>query len=436
MSHGRAAAQLEAMRWLMISTLSLLLWAGPARAQDGFDARSDAALAEGDLDAALRWARLARGDDPERGLERLARVHEARGEHVAALRLYLRGAERARGVRRARLRAGFVRCRARVGLVRVDAPLDASVTVDGAPAEWDRAGRLLPLAAGTRELRAQRPGSYVRVRSLTVEGGSTQSVTLVLAEGRADEERRGGGPRRFEAELGLWRDANLALFVGGAASASGFAVYAAHAGPIERRWAHVHVGLSLGMALGGAAHLGVGAAFTLGRERPSLWLSLGSLAVLSAATLSSGVVSGPVGASVSAAFGGAAIATMSNLFWSWDRRGAAFGLATASFLLAATEAMVAFGEYGSAGALTGDERFVAHAMANAEPCAAPPDEVIAQLCADAESHRTLGAVSAISAAALFVDAVATLVVAFTGGSRSRSYALEVGPGRLGLRGQF
>ena len=75
-------------------------------------------------------------------------------------------------------------------------------------------------------------------------------------------------------------------------------------------------------------------------------------------------------------------------------------------------------------------------MANAEPCAAPPDEVIAQLCADAESHRTLGAVSATSAAALFVDAVATLVVAFTGGSRSRSYALEVGPGRLGLRGQF
>ncbi|HBQ16585.1 MAG TPA: hypothetical protein DEF51_37430, partial [Myxococcales bacterium] len=184
MSHGRAAAQLEAMRWLMISTLSLLLWAGPARAQDGFDARSDAALAEGDLDAALRWARLARGDDPERGLERLARVHEARGEHVAALRLYLRGAERARGARRARLRAGFVRCRARVGLVRVDAPLDASVTVDGAPAEWDRAGRLLLLAAGTRELHAQRPGSYVRVRSLTVEGGSTQSVTLVLAEGR------------------------------------------------------------------------------------------------------------------------------------------------------------------------------------------------------------------------------------------------------------
>lgn len=412
------------MRWLAL--LSLCLLATPAAAQDDtFAERAEVALRSGDLDAALRWARLARGDDPEGGRARLARVHEARGEHVAAHRLHRRG----RDVQ------GAARTRARLGLVRVQAPVDATVTVDGEPAEWDRPGLIL-LPEGAHVLRARRPGSYVRVRHLTVEGGSTQSVALLLGPGREGEERSGGGPHRFEAE-GSWRDANLVMLGAGAAAASGFAVLAEGSpGSPTRRFGGSQAGLSLGVALGAATHLGFGAAFHLERETPPFWVRLAAAVGLGGAAIASGGVPGEHDA-LTAGFAGAAMATVANLFFTDDPRSVALGAASLSFMLAGAEALMAFLSYSRAGALTGDPRFVAHAVANAEPCAAPPDPFVAQACADAATHRSLGAWSALAAGTLFLDAVMVVVLALTDrDGPPRRYALQVGPGQLGLRGAF
>lgn len=447
----------------------LLLPPAPASAQEAGPVLAVArqALAEGDAGRALELARMARVLDDAcgpRALVTMGRASLALDRPVTAHRLFRLALDGADEATRAQALSELARANERVATVRLDVqPAGASVTIDGAPVEWERGQRVALAPAGRHEIVARAPGHETRRFDGHFSAEGFHELHLILPPGDETRVEVASQPEP-RSPVRRWLSGNLiqtAVGIGGAAGAGAWAADAAGrpdaGGRLELAYAHYELGVSLGMMTASQVHIALYDANDGRTLTQPYLLSLGGLMFGAAAA---GVVGSalptpsPEAALIGGLFAGGLVSTVGNLFL--DRR---WGRVVESVL--ATSIGIVFTQVpmaGSAlitrGSLEGNEILDAYAGAvdgsSAHACQrvaagdtangafADQMDLLSATCAQ---HRALGRafeVALFTSLSTVLAGVGTgvLVLATGGDEDALDLSVAAGPSSLRLSGRF